>query len=77
MKKHLAWLGDNNRETEVVSPLSTIEQAVSNAMSKSGGTGKTGNITLKLVVSGKEIMEAVVDAAKLEQASTGENPLLV
>ena len=27
MKKHLAWLGDNNHETEVVSPLSTIKQA--------------------------------------------------
>lgn len=33
----LAVLGDNKRETEVVSPLSTIEQAVGNAMSKYGG----------------------------------------
>lgn len=28
MQKHLAWLGDNPRETEVVSPLSIIRQAL-------------------------------------------------
>lgn len=39
MKEHLAILGDNSRETEVVSPLSTIEQAVMNAMVKAGITG--------------------------------------
>lgn len=33
----LAVLGDNKRETEVVSPLSTIKKAVSEAMSESGG----------------------------------------
>lgn len=33
----MAILGDNRRETEVVSPLSTIEKAVLNAMQKSGG----------------------------------------
>lgn len=33
----LAVLGDNKRETEIVSPLSTIEKAVMNAMEKSGG----------------------------------------
>lgn len=34
MSKFLAVLGDNNRETEVVSPLSTIEQALSNVLAK-------------------------------------------
>ncbi|MDE6519673.1 MAG: hypothetical protein K2K91_04330 [Ruminococcus sp.] len=33
----MAILGDNKRETEIVSPLSTIEKAVQNAMQKSGG----------------------------------------
>lgn len=32
MSKFLAVLGDNNRETEVVSPLSTIEQALANVL---------------------------------------------
>lgn len=36
----LAMLGDNKRETEVVSPLSTIERAVQNALGKSGGMPK-------------------------------------
>lgn len=35
----LAILGDNKRETEVVSPLSTIEQAVTRAIAKAGGFG--------------------------------------
>ena len=34
MSAHLAVLGDNNTETEVVSPLSTIEQALRNVMSE-------------------------------------------
>ncbi|MDE7098779.1 MAG: hypothetical protein K2O60_06500 [Ruminococcus sp.] len=33
----MAILGDNKRETEIVSPLSTIEKAVQNAMQKNGG----------------------------------------
>ncbi len=33
----MAILGDNKRETEIVSPLSTIEKAVQNAMKESGG----------------------------------------
>lgn len=56
MKQHLAILGDNNRETEVVSPLSTIEQAVINAMAKvNGSTGNGGgNVTIEIpvVISG-------------------------
>lgn len=36
MKEHLAILGDNNRETEIVSPLSTMKQAVKEAFAESG-----------------------------------------
>lgn len=49
MKQHLAILGDNTQETEVVSPLSTIEQAVENAINKVGGLGG-GDINLNLTV---------------------------
>ncbi len=34
----LAMLGDNKRETEVVSPLSTIKKAVAQALSENGGS---------------------------------------
>lgn len=57
MKQHLAWLGDNDRETEVVSPLSTIEQAVINAMAKvnannSNNGGGTVTIEIPVVIKG-------------------------
>lgn len=38
MDAHLAWLGDNQRETEVVSPLSTIEGALENVINRLGKT---------------------------------------
>lgn len=61
MKKHLAWLGDNPRETEVVSPLSTIKQAnkesLLEVLSELGFTGmngrRTGNETFVFQVDGK------------------------
>lgn len=49
MKQHLAILGDNSQETEVVSPLSTIEQALENVMSRNNGFGG-GDINLNLTV---------------------------
>lgn len=42
MKQHLAMLGDNNQETEVVSPLSTMKQAFKEAMTEIGGMGGNG-----------------------------------
>lgn len=49
MKQHLAILGDNSQETEVVSPLSTIEQALENVLSRNNGFGG-GDINLNLTV---------------------------
>lgn len=49
MKQHLAILGDNTQETEVVSPISTIEQALENVMSRNNGFGG-GDINLNLTV---------------------------
>lgn len=64
MKQHLAWLGDNNRETEVVSPLSTIEQAVINAMAKvNGNNGNSGgnvqeiNLNLTVECEGYKLLQ--------------------
>lgn len=39
MSPFLAMLGDNNAETEVVSPLSTMKQAFLEALQENGGTG--------------------------------------
>lgn len=39
-KEFMAILGDNKKEHEIVSPLSTIEQAVENVLGRQGGTTK-------------------------------------
>ena len=39
-KEFMAILGDNTKEHEIVSPLSTIEQAVANVLSRQGGATK-------------------------------------
>lgn len=48
-RKFLAVLGDNKTETEVVSPLSTMKQAVMEAMRESG----TGNKQTTIVLTGE------------------------
>lgn len=73
MKKHLAWFGDNNKETEVVSPLSTIKQAVKEANVEMGRNSMRGNIVVELFLDGNKILESIIDAAKLEQTATGNN----
>ncbi len=81
MKQHLAILGDNNRETEVVSPLSTIEQAVENVMAKIGSTSGIGNkeltIRIPVIIDGKQITEIVLNNAMIRQMSTGNNPFML
>lgn len=74
MKQHLAILGDNDRETEVVSPLSTMKQAFMEAMREMGGMGGNGQpIILKVILDSKEILYAMVKEGKIVQMSTGRN----
>lgn len=54
----LAVLGDNKKETEVVSPLSTIEQAVANAMKNNS----VGVIHVHVDLDGREIGRVAVKA---------------
>lgn len=56
MQKHLAILGDNNRETEVVSPLSTIRQALRDEAVALGlvGGNSSPEINLNLSVECEE-----------------------
>ena len=70
----LAVLGDNKREPEVVSPLSTIEQAVENAMRRNGGMGG-GEITIKIPVEidGNVLFE-LIKKLDLEQYNRTKRP---
>lgn len=80
MQKHLAWLGDNPRETEVVSPLSAIRQALREealSLGLGGTSGRIGDdrpIIIKQYLDGQQIMETVIRNGKVQQMSTGSNP---
>lgn len=71
---HLAWFGDNNRETEVVSPLSTIKQAVREEMAAMGsGNNNNRPIVIKQYLDTYQVSEALIDNGKVQQMSTGSN----
>lgn len=80
-KEFMAVLGDNTREHEVVSPLSTIKEAnkealleVLSALGLTGGGGNGETIVVKLVVDGRTLTDVVVNEGKVRQMSTGQNP---
>lgn len=65
----LSILGDNKRETEIVSPLSTMKQAVKEAIAESGGDGEI-NLHLTVVRDGKKEFDEIMKINK-EQAKSG------
>lgn len=66
----LSILGDNKRETEIVSPLSTIKQALKEAMDETGGSGEEINLHLTVVRDGKKEFDEIMKINK-EQAKSG------
>lgn len=66
----LAILGDNKRETEVVSPLSTIKQALVEALTETGGNGKQ-EIILKFEGSLSELARILKPALESEDDRVG------
>lgn len=70
----LAVLGDNKRETEVVSPISAMKQAMSEVLAEFGGTGN-GDITLTVNLDGREIYRSVVDYNEQQRKRTGKSAL--
>lgn len=67
----LAVLGDNKREAEVVSPLSTMKQALKEAMSEMGGNS-TGEIHIWLEGDAKGIFKVVKVAENENYKQTGK-----
>ena len=73
----LAVLGDNNKETEIVSPLSTMRQAMLEALQSNGGYGGGGgDIEAHIYLDGKELGASMVKFTRSEKKRTGRNPLL-
>lgn len=79
MDPHLAWLGDNNRETEVVSPLSTIEGALENVINRSGKTQRNsgqsnegwGSGDIVINIDGNEVFRITQEKAREYTKRTG------
>lgn len=69
----LARVGDNNRETEVISPISVIRQAVHDEMGKSEKGGVSGGLHLTIQLERKAIYDEFMSEAKLRQMITGKN----
>jgi hypothetical protein len=73
----LAVLGDNNREAEVVSPVSAMKQAFKEAMQEMGGSGNSGTMRVTVMLpNGKVLFDEVVKAESDNYNTTG-NPVFV
>lgn len=66
-----AILGDNKRETEVVSPLSTMKQALKEALSESGIGAGERDINIELILDGQRFARAVYKANNQEKQRVG------
>lgn len=73
-REFLAVLGDNKQETEVVSPLSTIEQALENVMSRMGSASPQ---QINLVVDGKVLAKVIVPKINDMTRQAGRPVLLI
>ena len=71
----LAVLGDNRQETEVVSPLSTIEEAVTRAMSgqRQSGFSTSRPLVVNLIMDGQKLARATVPYLDAETTRAGVN----
>lgn len=78
-KEFLAVLGDQKHGTNVEAPLSTIEQAVINAMAKVGVVGNGGSsggntYNVKAIANGGVIFDMIIEEGKTRMMSSGRNP---
>ena len=70
-REFLAVLGDNKRENEIVSPVSTMKQAFMEAMVEMGGNYGGGNTEVVLEIDGREFGRAVVEQGNRENRRIG------
>lgn len=69
-----AILGDNNKEAEVVSPLSTMKKAFKEAYREMGGNSGARTYNVKADVQRRTLFELVIDEAKMRRTQSGVNP---
>lgn len=62
-REFMAILGDNKRENEIVSPVSTMKQAVAEVLAQANiGGGFNGRIEVPVIIDGREVARAVREA---------------
>ena len=66
----MAMLGDNKTETEVVSPLSTMKEALAEALAEN-------NQHITINVDGRQLFDIIVGQNNAEVRRTGQTPLMV
>lgn len=69
----MAMLGDQKHGTNIETPEDLLRKVVR----EESGIGNGGVLHAHLYLDGKEILTSIIDMAKLEQTSTGINPLLL
>lgn len=74
-REFLTMLGDNKKEPEVVSPLSTMQQAMVQALEQTGYSG--GGQTIQVNVDGRKLFDVMVNQNNSAVRRTGTSPLLV
>lgn len=68
----MAVLGDNKKETEVVSPLSTMKQAFKEALAENGGNNNGRPFVIVLKVGAKEFARVCIDSINELTRLTGQ-----
>lgn len=76
-KEFMAILGDNTKEHEIVSPVSTMKQAFMEAMVEIGGSFGGGNTEVVLEIDGREFGRAVVEQGNKENRRIGTRLVIV
>lgn len=80
-REFMAVLGDNKREPEVVSPLSTLKQAnkeslleVLSELGVSSGRNEGNVYNIRATAKGKALFELIIEEGKMQRMVTGRNP---
>lgn len=68
----MAMLGDQKQGTNVEAPLDTIKQAVREVVGNNNGF--KGEIRIPIILSGRQIFEAVITEGDLVRSQSGRNP---
>jgi hypothetical protein len=76
-KEFMAVLGDNTKEHEIVSPVSTMKQAFMEAMVEMGGGFGGGNTEVILQIDGRELGRAIVELGDEESQRIGTRLVIV